>query len=92
MAYATLNLEPDLAPLLAMGPYGLMTTDGAIPALDGMTPRQALEYPAMRPELEALLDDMAWQFRRAEGSGMMDPDRIRVLLGLRVRGQRPPRT
>jgi hypothetical protein len=57
----------------------------SIPALGGMTPRQALEDPVMRRELEALLDDMTWQARSADGSGTMDPDRIRELLGLNAR-------
>ena len=56
--------------------------DESIPALGGLTPRQALADPKARPELEALLDDMAWQHRRAAGGGLMDPARIRGLLGL----------
>jgi len=56
--------------------------DESIPALGGLTPHQALTDPTARPELEALLDDMAWQLRRAGGTGLMDPARIRALLGL----------
>jgi hypothetical protein len=53
-----------------------------IPALGGLTPRQALADDAVRPELEALLDDMTWEHRRAGRPGLMDPDRIRALLGM----------
>lgn len=58
--------------------------DEPIPALGGLTPRQALADDAARPELEALLDDMTWEHRRAGGPGMMDPDRVRALLGMTV--------
>jgi hypothetical protein len=58
-----------------------------IPALGGLTPRQALADPSARPRLEALLDDMEWQRRRAgPGGASMDPDRVRGLLGLAPRG------
>jgi tetratricopeptide (TPR) repeat protein len=56
--------------------------DESIPALGGLTPRQAAADRAARPELEALLDDMAWQQRRAGGGGLMDPSRVRALLGI----------
>ena len=56
--------------------------DESIPALGSMTPRQALVDPVMRPELDALLDDMDWQLRRSDGTGMMDSRRIRRLLGI----------
>jgi len=56
--------------------------DESIPALGGLTPRQALTDRKARAELEALLDDMAWQLRRAGGTGLMDPSRIRALLGM----------
>ena len=57
--------------------------DEAIPALGGLTPREAAADRAARPELEALLDDMAWQRRRAgSGIGLMDPSRVRALLGI----------
>jgi tetratricopeptide (TPR) repeat protein len=55
--------------------------DESIPALDGMTPRQARDDAAMRPRLEALLDDMEWHMRRAP-AGSMDAGRVRALLGL----------
>lgn len=43
---------------------------------------------AARPELEALLDDMAWQQRRAGGgSGLMDPTQVRALLGIPERSR-----
>jgi hypothetical protein len=56
--------------------------DEKIPALGGLTPRTAAADRAARPELEALLDDMAWQLRRAGGGTLMDPARIRALLGI----------
>ena len=55
--------------------------DESIPALDGMTPREARDDVAMRPRLEALLDDMEWQTRRAP-TGTMDAGRVRAILGL----------
>ena len=58
--------------------------DEPIPALGGLTPRQALADDAARPELEAILDDMAWEQRRAGGPALMDPDRVRALLGMTV--------
>lgn len=58
--------------------------DEPIPALAGLTPRQALADDAVRPELEALLDDMTWEHRRAGGPGLMDPSRLRALLGMTV--------
>lgn len=60
--------------------------DEPIPALGGLTPRQALADDAVRPELEALLDDMTWEHRRAGGPGLMDPDRLRTLLGMTAGG------
>ena len=55
--------------------------DESIPALGGLTPREALVDPAVRPELEAMLDDMAWQ-ERASSGGTMSASRVRALLGL----------
>lgn len=60
--------------------------DEPIPALGGLTPRQALADDDARPELEALLDDMTWEQRRAGGPGLMDPDRLRTLLGMTAGG------
>ena len=57
--------------------------DEAVPALGGLTPRQAAADRRVRPELEALLDDFAWQQRQGGGAGLMDPSRIRALLGIR---------
>lgn len=57
--------------------------DEQIPALGGLTPRQAVADASARHELEALLDDMAWQRDRAgQGIGLMDPGRVRALLGI----------
>ena len=61
--------------------------DETIPALGGLTPREAAADLAARPELEALLDDMAWQRRRAGGGGLMDPSRVRALLGIPERSR-----
>ncbi len=62
--------------------------DESIPALGGLTPRQAAADRAARPELVALLDDMAWQQRRAGGGiGLMDPSRVRSLLGIPERSR-----
>jgi hypothetical protein len=41
----------------------------------------------MRAELEALLDDMAWQ-ERGSSANSMSADRIRALLGLPARRAR----
>lgn len=52
-------------------------------ALDGKTPRQAAADPSLRPRLEALIGDVAWARRRAgEDDRVLDPDRLRELLGL----------
>ena len=56
--------------------------DESVPALGGLTPREAVGDPNARAELEALLDDMAWNQRKPGGAGLMDPSRIRALLGI----------
>jgi hypothetical protein len=61
--------------------------DEKIPALGGLTPRAAAADRAARPELEALLDDMAWQQRRAGGGALMDPARVQALLGIPERSR-----
>jgi hypothetical protein len=62
--------------------------DESIPALGDLTPRQAAADRAARPELEALLDDMAWQRGRAGGGiGLMDPSRVRALLSIPERSR-----
>ena len=53
-----------------------------IPALGGLTPREAAANPAAREELIALLDDFEWQERRTPNAFSMDADRIRSELGL----------
>jgi SEC-C motif len=59
--------------------------DEPVPALGGLTPRQAAADRARRPALEALLDDFDWIDAQAgphdRGRGM-DPGRLRKLLGL----------
>jgi hypothetical protein len=56
--------------------------DVELPALAGRTPRQAASEPELRPELEALLDDFAWQQRRQDAGLAMDLARLRRTLGL----------
>jgi hypothetical protein len=54
--------------------------DEPVPALRGATPRQALDDPIGRVELQRLLASFDGMTR---GPGTMDPDRLRALLGLR---------
>lgn len=67
--------------------------DESIPALGGLTPRQALDDPVARPKLDALLNDLQWDEREARardggrGAGVMQAGRIRDLLGIRGRTQ-----
>lgn len=56
--------------------------DDHIPALGGLTPRQAAADPVARPELEALLDDFAWRERRSDQPAVMQAARLRAALGL----------
>lgn len=56
--------------------------DQSLPALGGLTPRQAATDPQWRPELQALLDDFAWQQRHHPEQPQMDLDRVRRELGL----------
>jgi len=51
--------------------------DEPIPALAGVTPREAAADPTRRPDLIRLLDSFG-----PAGPGMMDPDRLRAQLGL----------
>jgi hypothetical protein len=59
--------------------------DEPVPALGGLSPRQAVADRARRPALEALLDDFDWMDAPAGpgdiGRGM-DSARLRKLLGL----------
>lgn len=77
--------NPDVAAALdqVMRQYEARWVDEAIPALGGLTPRQALKDAVMRRELESLLADMEWQLGRGGAGATMDPHRIRVLLGIR---------
>jgi hypothetical protein len=81
-------LDPAAHPELAAAMEGLMReyegrwVNDPIPALDGMTPREAMHDPRMATRLEALLDDMEWQSRRVRGGSSMDAGRVRALLGL----------
>jgi hypothetical protein len=53
--------------------------DESVPALGGLTPRQALDVPVARDDLIALLDGME---QVSSGPGTMDAARVRRLLGL----------
>ncbi|MGA8369171.1 MAG: hypothetical protein WB765_03490 [Acidimicrobiales bacterium] len=55
--------------------------DESIPALGGLTPRQALDDPTLREDLLALLREMGGR-TAVGGAGGFDADRIRSLLGL----------
>lgn len=82
--------HPELRAVIdrVMRDYERRWVDERIPALGGRTPREAVRDPAGRREVLALLDDMAWQARRATSSaggdpvGTMDPGRLRALLDL----------
>jgi hypothetical protein len=77
--------NPDVADALSrfMREYEDRWVDEAIPALGGLTPREAARDRTARPELEALLDDMTWQRRRMRDTGdSMDTNRLRALLGI----------
>lgn len=63
--------------------------DASVPALGGLTPREATATPSARPELEALLDDLEWRRTRMGGGGL-DARRIRSALGLPT-AERAPR-
>jgi tetratricopeptide (TPR) repeat protein len=53
--------------------------DEPIPALSGLTPREAADDPTRRPDLMRLLDSYP---APANGRPLMDPDRLRAALGL----------
>ena len=76
----TSDNDPELAAALAtvMQERERRWVDEPVPALRGLTPRQAADDPVAREELERLLRTL--DDRR--GSGGFDTDRIRDLLGL----------
>lgn len=78
---------PELAQLLAEQGEKLERRwlDESVPALGGRTPREAAADPAARAELEALLDDFAWQEREGSGPAVMQAARLRAALGLPAR-------
>jgi hypothetical protein len=53
--------------------------DEPVPALGGLTPRQAARTPKARTELDELLRD----FEAKRGPGTFDARRLRELLGMR---------
>ena len=72
--------DPAIAEALAqmMRQHEINWLDESIPALDGFTPRQAVEDPTRRGDVIRLLDS----FPAATNPGEMDPDRLRAALGL----------
>ncbi|HEX3567927.1 MAG TPA: SEC-C metal-binding domain-containing protein [Acidimicrobiales bacterium] len=56
--------------------------DESIPALGGLTPRQALDDPTRREDLLALLGELDRSPDMGDGGQGFDADRIRSLLGL----------
>ncbi len=88
-----LDAHPEVAAALDtfMRDHEARWVDQPIPALGGLTPRQAAADEAARPELEALLDDLAWEERhardrgRAGDRGGMNAARLRGLLGIAPR-------
>jgi hypothetical protein len=57
--------------------------DEHVPALGGMTPREAAEDPTRRETLERLLRDFELKnLRQPEGTIVMRPERLREVLGL----------
>ena len=57
--------------------------DDPVPALGGITPREAVDDPTRRGALLRLLDDVERTQASWTGPGRgMDPDRLRRLLGL----------
>jgi hypothetical protein len=75
--------DPQVAAILrqATEAHERRWVDEPVPALHGLTPREAVDDPVERVALERLLADME---RRAAslGAGAMDPDRVRRLLGI----------
>lgn len=79
--------SPEVAAAMAEAMRGFENQwlDESIPALGGLTPRQAAADKDARRQLDALLKDLEWSDRRAgsqANQGTMDPARLRALLGL----------
>ncbi len=80
--------NPEIAAMMAeaMRDFEDHWLDESIPALGGLTPREAAADTNARRELDALLKDMEWSDRRAgprqSHQGGMNPARLRKLLGL----------
>lgn len=72
--------DPQVAEFLAQvaQQYEQAWLDDSIPALSGLTPRQAAEDPTRRPDLIRLLAS----FPENDGPGAMSPARLRAALGL----------
>ena len=66
---------------VTIGGYEVRWIDDAVPALGGLTPRQALDDPTRREDLFALLREMRSRTPPAGGVGM-SADRIEALLGI----------
>jgi hypothetical protein len=56
--------------------------DDHIPALGGLTPRQAADDPTRRPDLVALLHEFDDRASHSSATLTFDVDRLRQLLGL----------
>ncbi|HEX7590553.1 MAG TPA: SEC-C metal-binding domain-containing protein [Candidatus Limnocylindrales bacterium] len=80
--------SPEVAAAMAEAMRGFekQWLDEPIPALGGLTPRQAAADKAARRELDALLKDLEWNDRKAgprhANQGTVDPARLRAMLGL----------
>lgn len=72
--------DPEIAALLdaSVRAYEDVWLDESIPALDGLSPRQAAADPTRRDDLVRLLDS----FDLPPGAGVMDMRRLRAALGL----------
>jgi hypothetical protein len=75
--------DPEIQALLRtmMEDYERRWVDEPVPALDGLTPREAVGHPIQRPELERLLADMEARSSLMDGGGM-SAERVRRLLNL----------
>lgn len=82
------DLDPEERQVLMQGLDAWMAEqeerwcDESVPALGGLTPRQAAADPTRRAELRALLDELPAVDRSPGQPRGMDPDRLRHLLGL----------
>lgn len=81
------EVDPDVAEALVAAHYARhyrAWIDEPVPALDGRTPRDAAQHPAMRDRVEALIHDLESMYERALKSGQpaYDPSWMWDELGL----------